>query len=66
VILIKVAMDLFNPGCVRANGHTDAGAGEIAGWLDPRNFRAVVNAMLIARGSLRALDVLAAEGSGHM
>lgn len=60
-ILIKVALDLFDPMCVRDAGFQDASAGEIAGSLDGAQFRAVVKAIQIARGSLSALDQITAD-----
>jgi hypothetical protein len=62
-IIIKVAMELFDPGCVRSSGYGDATVGEIVSWLDATSFIAVVNAMQIARGEKSAIEVLAAERS---
>lgn len=49
-ILLKIALDLFDPGCVVAAGHANPGWGEVAGTLSTEPFRAAVAALTIARG----------------
>jgi hypothetical protein len=58
-ILIKVALDLFDPGCVRQNGHVPADAGEIANVLGDRFFSVFCQAMRMARGEV----MLSADGA---
>jgi hypothetical protein len=53
-IMVKVALDLFDPGCVAANGHRPANVGDLAGVLDSGNFKTVVEAIQISRGVRRA------------
>lgn len=48
-IVVKVALDLFDPGCVAANGYVPAHAGEIVGVLDDRLYPAVLSAIQFAR-----------------
>ena len=49
-IMIKIALDLFDPGCVAENGYKPAGWGEAAAVLDGANLRTVIEAMHIVRG----------------
>ena len=51
-IMAKIALDLFDPGCVAANGYKPAGWGEAAKVLDSGNLQTVIEAMHIARGDL--------------
>ena len=48
-IVVKVALDIFEPGCVTAYGYVPANVGEIVGTLDSRLYPAVVDAMAFAR-----------------
>lgn len=57
-ILVRVALDLFDPGCVRARGYRDASVGEIVGVLDADSLQVVLTAMQIARGTVRASDLV--------
>lgn len=49
-IIVKVALDLFDPGCVRQNRARVPDVGEIAGVLDSGHMRDVIGAIRIARG----------------
>ena len=49
-VLIRIALDLFDRGCVRGNGFTPASIGEMVDVLDPSGFRTAVEAIQIARG----------------
>lgn len=49
-VLIKVALDLFDPGCVRNFRHRPAGFGEAVSVLDSGHMDDVITAMRIARG----------------
>lgn len=51
-ILIKSALDLYDPGCVEYHGHTPAGVGEIAGVLGDEFFDVLLRAVRIARGDI--------------
>jgi hypothetical protein len=55
-VLIKVALDLFHPGCVQRCGHTPASVGEIIAILDSSGYRAFCKALTIVRP--RDADIL--------
>ncbi len=51
LILVKSALDLFDPGCVSRAGYRPAHAGEIARVLDDGFYAAYLEALAIARGT---------------
>ena len=51
-IMMKVALDLFDPGCVAAHGCEPAGWGKATAVLDPSNLKIIIEAMHIVRGAL--------------
>ena len=59
-VMVKIELDLFDPGCVREFKATPAGWGEAVNLLDAGNMKAVFDAMRIARGELRVRGDLAA------
>lgn len=52
LLMAKVALDLFDPGCVAEIGYDPAGWGEVTAVLDGDNLRTVIEAMYIVRGRL--------------
>jgi hypothetical protein len=52
-ILVKVALDLFDPGCVKALRHKPAGFGEAVNVLDDEHIDEIITAIRIARGEIR-------------
>jgi len=48
-ILVRIALDLYDPGCVIEHGHSSANVGEIAGALDDRFYNVYQDAMRLAR-----------------
>lgn len=57
-VLVRVGLDLFDPGCVEELGAPPAHLGEIVAKLDGNWLRAVWTAVLIARGAVSALDAV--------
>lgn len=53
-LITKIALDLFDPGCVAELGYEVPGPGRMCGTLDEDSYDAVANAMRIARGELHA------------
>jgi len=66
-VMVRIALDLFFPGCVEANDHPPAGWGEAAGVLDTSNMQRVYGAIRIARGETDIARLLAerAPAAGH-
>jgi sulfur relay (sulfurtransferase) DsrF/TusC family protein len=54
-ILVKCALDLFDPGCVERCGYTAANLGEVVEVLDDDNLRTLLKAIAVARGRQYAL-----------
>lgn len=52
-VLVKIALDLFDPGCVKENRGRPVDFGEAANILDAENLETVFNAVRIARGELQ-------------
>ena len=57
-LLVKAAVDLFQPGGVQRFGHRPANLGEIANTLDDEQLQVVLNALKVVRGEVRALDLV--------
>jgi hypothetical protein len=49
-VLIKVALDLYDPGCVRGNGHETADIGEVVNVLTGAFYRCFIEAVNLAKG----------------
>src|SRR5690606_41259009 len=64
-VLVKIALDLFDPGCVVSAGHPPAGWGEVAYLLDRENMAIVLTALRIARQELRIAEIAELE-DGHL
>ena len=60
-VLVKIALDLFDPGCVAAAGHAPAGWGEAANVLDRENMDTALAALRLARQETRMVEVRTLE-----
>ena len=60
-ILVKVALDLFDPGCVKENRGKPVDFGEAASVLDSGHIQHVINAVHIARGEAQVPDEVIAR-----
>lgn len=57
-LMIRLALDLFDPGCVVEYGHPPAAIGECIAVLDDENLFRYRTALAIAKGELTATEAV--------
>lgn len=57
-LMIRLALDLFDPGCVVEHGHRPPAVGECVEVLDEENLARLRMALAIATGELTAVEAL--------